>query len=114
MNEFDIEVVGARKPRKPDNSLKRFLRQIGRLVRAFFLRPRVVILTGLAAYTLFVGTPHVGWDYKCRHSRRATEPCRSALYCAYYGIQGRRVVYPEYGKPCRFITFVPLDLQRMM
>ena len=114
MDEFEIEVVGARSPRKPDGSRKRMFKAVGRLARALLMRPRVLALTGSAAFLLVTGTPHVGWDYQCRHPMRPGQPCRSVEYCAYYGIQGRRIAVPHDGETCRIVTFLPIDWQQVM
>lgn len=114
MSEFDVEVVGASAPRKPDGSLRRTFRALRRLARALLMRPRVVALSGLAAFLLAYGTPHAGWDYQCRHPMRPGQQCRSVDYCAYYGVQGRRVVFPRGGETCRVVTFLRLDWRRIM
>lgn len=114
MDEFEIEVIGAGPPRKPDGQLKRIVMQAKRLVRALLMRPRALALGGVAAFALFVGTPHVGWDYECRYPMRSGEPCRSVSYCAYYGIQGRRVVFPRNGDTCKLITFIPPDWAKLL
>lgn len=114
MDEFDIEVVGAASPRKPDGALTRALGTVGRLARALLKRPRVLALAGAAAFMMAVGTPHVGWDYQCRHPMRSGQPCGSVDYCAYYGIQGRRVVFPEDGESCKLVTFLRIDWRRIV
>jgi hypothetical protein len=114
MDEFDIEVVGTGSPRKPDGALARTLKTVGRLVRALLMRPRVLTLTGAAAFVTIIGTPHVGWDYECRHPMRLGQPCRSVDYCAYYGIQGRRVVFPEDGESCKLVTFLRIDWRQIV
>lgn len=114
MDEFEIEVIGAGPPRKPDGPLKRFIAKASRVVRALLMRSRLLAATGAAAFLLIVGTPHAGWDYECRAPMRPGQPCRNVSYCAYYGIQGRRVVFPEYGESCQFVTFLPLDWAKLM
>jgi hypothetical protein len=114
MSEFDIEVVGAKPPPRPDGPIRRLVRKALRLARAMFMRPRALAFAGAAAFVLFVGTPHVGWDYACTHRPRPGQPCRSVDYCAYYGIQGRRVVFPASGETCQLITVLPLDWQRIV
>ena len=69
----------------------------------------VALLAGIAALVVFVGTPHVGWDYICNHRRYGNEPCRSVEYCAYYGIQGRRLDYPPSGEQCQIVKFLPVN-----
>lgn len=114
MDEFDIEVIGAGSPRKPDSPPARMARRIGGLLRALLMRPRALVLGGAVAFVLAVGTPHVGWDYECRHPMRPGQPCRSVDYCAYYGIQGRRVVFPEDGESCKLVTFLRIDWRRIV
>ena len=84
-----------------------------RLAKAIIMRPRMVMAAGLVGGVLYVGTPHVGWDYQCNHPTRGGQPCMSVSYCAYYGFQGRRVVFPDYGEPCRLIGFVPVDWEKL-
>lgn len=114
MDEFEVQVVGARRQPKARGRLSRFIGLLGRLLRALLMRPRLMILVGIAGFVLFVGTPHAGWDYVCRHPFRYGDPCRSVLYCAYYGMQGRREVFPPPGETCKLITFLPIDWQRII
>lgn len=114
MSEFDVEVIGAGPPRKPEGSRKRMLKAARHLARSLLVRPRVLVLSGAAAFLLAVGTPHVGWDYQCRHPMRPGQPCRSVDYCAYYGIQGRRIVFPHGGETCRIVTFLRIDWLRIV
>lgn len=114
MSDFDVEVVGAPPPRKPESPLAQMLARAGRLLRALLMRPRVVTFIGAAAFLLIVGTPHVGWDYECNHPMRPGHPCQSASYCAYYGIQGRRVVFPDDGESCNVVMFLPPDWKRLL
>ena len=111
MVEFDVEVVGAkrRRRRKSGSRAVRALRLCGRIVRGVMMRPRLVVLAGVGGFVLLVGTPHVGWDYVCRHPKSLGQPCRAVEYCAYYGVQGRRVDFPEYGESCRLFAVLPLD-----
>lgn len=114
MDDFEVEVVGARRPHKADGLLARMFGTGSRLVGVLLMHPQALAFIGVTAFVLSVGTPHVGWDYSCRYRTRPGEPCRSVSYCAYYGIQGRRVVFPEYGESCKLITLLPLDWQRIM
>lgn len=114
MDEFEIEVIGAGPPRKPDGPFRRFIGKTWRLVRALLMRTRLLVSIGAAVFLLFAGTPHAGWDYECRAPMRPGQPCRNVSYCAYYGIQGRRVVFPEYGESCQLVTFLPLDWAKLM
>lgn len=114
MDEFEIEVIGTGPPRKRGRPLKRMTGMVGRKLRAVLMRPRALVFTGATAFLLFIGTPHAGWDYGCRGSIRPGETCRSVSYCAYYGIQGRRVVFPQDGQSCGLITFLPPDWGKLM
>lgn len=114
MDEFEIEVVGAASPRKPDGALMRTLKKVGRIARALLMRPRALALGGAVAFVFAAGTPHVGWDYECRYPIRPGQPCGSVSYCAYYGIQGRRVVFPEDGESCKLVTFLRIDWRRIV
>lgn len=78
------------------------------------MRPRLMLVGAGAAFVTFLGTPHFGWDYECRHSFSAGQPCRAVSYCAYYGIQGRRVEFPEYGNSCKLITLLPPDWRKLV
>jgi hypothetical protein len=111
MSDFEIEVIGSGPPRKPGGSRRRLF---SRLARALLMRPRVLVLTGAAAFVLGVGTPHFGWDYQCRYPMRPGQPCRSVEYCAYYGIQGRRIEFPGDGETCRVITFLRINWRQVM
>lgn len=114
MDEFEIEVIGVKASRQTDGRLKRAVGKAGQVVRAFLMRPRLVVLTGVVTFALFVGTPHAGWDYECRHPMRSGQPCRSVVYCAYYGIQGRRIEVPDDGESCKPITFLPPQWGKLM
>lgn len=85
------------------------LQRGAQIVRAILMRPLLLLMLGLVGFTLFVGTPHVAWDYQCSHSTRGGGFCRAANWCAYYGVQGRRVVFPPSGETCQLITFLPID-----
>lgn len=110
MTDFDIEVVGAKPARKKKRAL--ILRLIVALVlitRAILVRPRLMIVAALIGVVVFVGTPHIGWDYQCRHATPGGAPCTSASWCAYYGFQGRRVESPPLGEACALVKFLPVD-----
>lgn len=113
MDEFEIEVVGTTAPRKPDAPPKRLIGRIKGFAHALLMRPRAVAVAGALVFALAVGTPHVGWDYRCRHPMRPGQPCRAVEYCAYYGIQGRRVVFPGYGESCQVIKLLRIDWRRI-
>lgn len=113
MPEFEVEIRGSKPPRKPEGPLRTLLRWLRSFARTVLLRPKAVALAGIMLFVLFVGTPHAGWDYECRNPRRGSEPCRSIFYCAYYGIQGRRVEFPEYDEQCSVVKFLRIDWGRL-
>jgi hypothetical protein len=114
VSEFDVKVVGARRKRKSRRPLLRVLGWSARGLRALLMRPRFLLILGVAGFVQFVGTPHAGWDYECRHPFRPGQPCRYVFYCAYYGIQGRREVFPEPGESCKVISFLPIDWKKII
>lgn len=114
MSDYDVRVVRGPKTTKRPGRLRRAAGTTWQLSLMILLRPRLLVLSGLAVFVLFVGTPHVGWDYECRHPFSPTYPCRSVSYCAYYGIQGRRVEFPDYGETCKLVTLIPPDWGRII
>lgn len=96
MTDFDIRVEGKRKNKRMGRRIPGMglLRAIGRTVRFFLMRPRLLVAMALLGVIVFVGTPHIGWDYRCNHPTRGGQPCVSVSYCAYYGFQGRRIDHP--------------------
>lgn len=109
MSDFEIKVVGAKPPRKPDSIVKRILKRTARTVKAVLMRPRLLTGAGLIGFTIFGGTPHLGWDYQCNHPMRTPGTCVSYDWCAYYGIQGRQIVFPDNGESCAVIKVLPID-----
>lgn len=114
MKEYDVRVLGGPKAKRKPGRVRSAVRQAGRALQFILLKPRLLILAVLAGFILFAGTPYAGWDYECRHPFSPGQPCRSVSYCAYYGVQGRRVEFPEYGESCQLITFIPLDWGRII
>lgn len=114
MDEFEIEVVGAKPPDEGDGVLKRVRRMAGRMVRPVLVRPALMGFGGLAGFLVFVGTPHAGWDYQCRHPMLPEQKCMAYAYCAYYGVQGRRVRSPDRGERCPPVAFLPPDWGRLV
>lgn len=109
MNDYEIRVAGGQPAHKPDGPIKRNARIAGSIIRGFLSRPRLVIVSAISAILLFAGTPHIGWDYQCRHPVRYGQPCHAVSYCAYYGIQGRQLEFPETGESCKPVTFRKID-----
>lgn len=115
MSELDIEikVISAPPPKGPKGP-SRLMRALMAAARAALMRPRRLRLSILALFVLLVGTPHVGWDYECRHTMRGPGTCRDVHWCAYYGVQGRRIEFPDEGQSCKLVTFIPLDFQALI
>ena len=114
MSKFEVKVIGAKPPKRPEGAFKRLRRRIGGAIKAVLLRPGIIVLAGLSGFVVFIGTPHVGWEYQCRHATRGFGNCTSVAWCAYYGVQGRRVVRPEYAERCQIVTFLPLDFNKLI
>ena len=76
-----------------------------------WLRGFVLIIAALLAAMAVFGTPHIGWDYGCRHPMRSGEGCKAYAWCEYYGFQGRRVLR---GDQCgHLVWLVPVDWEKM-
>ncbi|MCZ4269075.1 hypothetical protein O4H48_14355 [Rhodobacteraceae bacterium G21628-S1] len=114
MSKFDIKVLGAKPPKRPEGLFKRLRCRIGGAIKAVLLRPGMIVLAGASGFVVLIGTPHVGWEYQCRHPMRGYGSCNSVAWCAYYGVQGRRVEIPEYGERCQVVTFLPLDWNQLI
>lgn len=113
MSKFDVEIVGRRRKPNSRGTLLRLFGLLGRVVRGLLMRPRLLFVSAVIGFVLLVGTPHVAGEYACRDPFRTGQLCRSVLYCAYYGVQGRRVEFPPYGENCKLVTFLPIDWQRV-
>lgn len=70
-------------------------------------RGPALALLALAGIVAMYGTPHVAWDYRCYHGKLYNPRCQAYDYCAYYGLYGRRVVFPEPGEACRLVRLMP-------
>lgn len=114
MKKIEVKVLGAKPPERPEGAVRRLRRRLGGAFKGILLRPGMIVLAGAAGFVLFVGTPHVGWDYQCRHSTRGFGSCTSVAWCAYYGIQGRRVERPEDGGRCHLVTFLPINWNKLI
>ena len=114
MSKFEVKVLGSKPPKRPDGPLKRLRRRIGHISKAVLMRPRLIVLTAITGSLLVIGTPHVGWEYQCGHQTRGFGSCRYVSWCAYYGVQGRRVERPSYGERCQVVTVLPLDWNKML
>jgi hypothetical protein len=114
MSEYEVEVIPPKTRRKRRDGMGRLVRAVTAPVRATLLRPRLMLYGAAAAFVALLGTPHVGWDYECRHPFSASHPCRSVSYCAYYGVQGRRVEFPAYGDTCKLVTLLPPDWRKLV
>ncbi|UWQ25387.1 hypothetical protein K3553_02660 [Leisingera aquaemixtae] len=114
MNKIKVKVLGAKPLKRRDGPLKRLRGMLGGALKALLLRPALVTLAGASGFVVFIGTPHVGWEYQCRHPMRGYGSCNSVAWCAYYGIQGRRTEIPGYGERCQLVTFLPLDWNKLI
>ncbi len=114
MGKYEVTVLGGKPPKRPDGIFKRLRRRIGGAIKGVLLRPGLMTLAGSAGFVVVIGTPHFGWEYQCRHPTRGFGNCRSVSWCAYYGVQGRRVVRPEDGERCHLVTFLPLDINKLI
>ena len=114
MSKIDIQVLGTKPPKRPEGPIKRLCRKLSGGLKATLLRPRMILVSAIAGFVIFVGTPHAGWDYQCRHAMRGIGSCTSVSWCAYYGIHGRRIERPEYGERCKLVTFLPVDWDKLM
>ena len=81
MSEWDIRVVSAQPARRTEGGIRRLLRRAGNARRAVLRRPRTVTAAAVLAFVAFAGTPHVGWDYECRHPMHGPGTCRSVMWC---------------------------------
>lgn len=119
-DDFEIKVV--RTPRKEsENGFMRAIEGVMRAIEALedktrkaFMRPWVAGLTSVTAFIVIIGTPHIGWEYRCHHGFTASNPCRSYASCSYFGIQGRRDVIPPGGEPCSLFTMMRPDWARLV
>jgi len=114
MSDFEVRVEGGAHRRKQQGPLSRLRAHLAQKLRAALMRTRVVVLGGLAAFVLIAGTPHVGWDYECTHPMRGPGTCRAVAWCAYYGLQGRRIDIPDDGQSCQLVTVLPLDFGKLI
>ena len=109
MRKIRVEVVSGLPPRRPDGPIRRTWRLLTQTVNLVLRRPGETFLASTIAFLAFVGTPHIAWEYQCRHQVRGYASCQEAVWCAYYGIEGRRVEWMERGQPCKLITILPTD-----
>jgi|SRR5690606_8955047 len=114
MSRIEIRVVNPRSPRPPKGPTRRFVGGVRARIRALLLRPRLLVIGGIAGFVLIAGTPHAGWDYQCNHQMRGPGSCHSVARCAYHGIQGRRLEVPAAGQSCRLVTVLPLDWGKLI
>lgn len=113
MGEFEIRVKNAPKHRKP-GPIMRFFETAAAQLKKIFMKPRAVAFMAITAGVVLIGTPHIGWEYQCRHAMSGPNTCRSYAWCGYYGIQGRRVIVPPHGYRCGAIKFLRPDWARLI
>lgn len=113
MKKMDVKIVRSGRKKKRPAAAPALLAHASGVARRILVRPRLVLAGALTGFILFVGTPHIGWDYECRHQMQGMGTCRAASWCAYYGIQGRRIDFPEWGETCDLVKFIRIDWMRL-
>lgn len=76
------------------------------------LRREALLLLAVVGTIAAYGTPHVAWDYVCYYRTNYGSGCPAYEYCAYYGVHGRRLVFPERGEACWLIRLLPAPSAR--
>lgn len=108
MPDYEVEVLGAKRRRRRGSGDRPPNRLLG-LLRRILARPGLVACVGLILFVWLVGTPHVAGQYTCNGPLRSVGGCESSYdSCTYYGVQGRRVVFPEPGEQCQLFRFIPV------
>jgi hypothetical protein len=110
MNKLKVEVLGGKPPKPPEGWKMRLRRALQSVALAAIQRPKTVMLTFIVGFPLLIGTPHVGGDYQCSHAVWGYGACQAPLWCEYYGVQGRRVIWPESGEHCHLFKLMTLDV----
>lgn len=113
MRKIQVKVRNTSQPRKREGRATKAVTATKARFKAIIMRPRLLIAAGLIGFVAFIGTPHVGWDYECAHQMQGIGTCRSASWCAYYGIQGRRIDWPASGETCDLVRFLTIDWGRL-
>lgn len=114
MNKYQVSVIGGKPPQRPKGLLAALRRAIARAISALPIGAITIVLAGGVGFVSFIGTPHVGWDYGCSHAMRGIGTCRSASWCSYYGIQGRRIEIPRGDERCKIVALLPLDWNKII
>jgi hypothetical protein len=114
MSKLRVEVLGGKPPKPPENLITRLRRALNAAKLAALHRPVTSVFVGFVGFVLVIGTPHLGWDYQCRHAVWGSGSCQEAVWCEYFGVQGRRVIWPERGEHCHLIGFLPLDFNMLI
>jgi hypothetical protein len=83
MREYRVWVEGQPPPGGPGGSLRRIIARVKAAWFGLLRRPVRLVLGGLVVFVLVVGTPHIDWDYVCRHPKKVGETCRYYDWCAY-------------------------------
>jgi hypothetical protein len=112
MEEFEVRVVTGKSPRKPGR-LHLAVARVKAAGTALLYRPTLLVMGGLLAFVLALGTPHIKWNYECRVPGQAGGGCRYFDWCGYYGIQGRRVLFGDACKGGGLVKLLPIDWGRL-
>lgn len=114
MSKITVKVANKRRKKKRTIPFAKAGGKVFGAVRAVLMRPRLTMLGVFVGGVLTFGTPHIGWDYRCSHPMQGHGTCRSASWCAYYGIQGRRIDIPETGQTCSPVKLITINWNRVM
>ena len=113
MKKFDVKVARKRPRKKRASRLAALRGRAAGAIRAVLMRPRLVMAGAFTGFVLVIGTPHLAWDYQCSHPMRGVGTCRAASWCAYYGVQGRRIDRPAAGETCDLVKFLRIDWKQL-
>jgi hypothetical protein len=110
--EVKIERKGKRR-RKPQRRPGLLFAQAKAALHAVLMRPRLLTAGTLIGGVLCFGTPHIAWDYQCAHRMHGIGTCEAARWCAYYGVQGRRIDRPAAGEMCTLFKLMTIDWKKL-
>jgi len=112
--KYRVTMIGGKPPKHSKGLLATLRRVISAAMTAMPISAITIVLAGGIGFVSFIGTPHFGWDYGCSHATRGIGTCRSASWCSYYGIQGRRIELPRGDERCKLVTLLPLDWNKVI